>query len=236
VLFMLTALITVLMGSAGLLHGVRAVRYVEELCLLLIWISALVIAVTTTARQLPAEREHRTLFPLLAKPVTRTEVILGKALGCWVATGLCLVVFYLFFGLVSAVREQAWPLASSLQALWLHWWMLAVVVAMSLLGSLLFATPAANATVQFLVAGGILLVGRHLNTVALGLPEPGQTLIYGLYFAIPHLELFDVRDLIVHDWAPVPWWACAAATLYAAAYAAAFLVLAAVTFRRQPLQ
>ncbi len=56
----------------------RIVRYLKEACLLLIWLSSLVIAITTTARQIPAERESRTIYPLLAKPVGRGEFIAGQ--------------------------------------------------------------------------------------------------------------------------------------------------------------
>ena len=42
---------------------------------------SLVIAIGTAARQIPAERENRTIFPLLAKPVSRWQVILGKFFG-----------------------------------------------------------------------------------------------------------------------------------------------------------
>src|SRR5947209_19495843 len=81
VLFVLTALITLMAGSVKFFNDQHIVRYLKELCLLLIWISALVITVGTAARQIPAERENRTLFPLLAKPVTRGQVVLGKFLG-----------------------------------------------------------------------------------------------------------------------------------------------------------
>jgi len=235
VLFVLTALITLLMGSLNFFSDEHVVRYLKEICLLLIWVSALVIAIITTARQIPAERENRTIFPLLAKPVSRAQVILGKFLGCWLACGLALVVFYLFFGVVSAAREHAWPLASYFQALWLHWCLLAIVVALALGGSLVFAAPSSNATICFVVCLGILLVGRHLGKVALGLPEPSQTLLYAAYFAIPHLELFDARQLIIHDWGPIAWPVWGLATVYAAAYTAFFLLAAWLVFRRKPL-
>src|SRR5947209_11899338 len=121
VLFVLTALITLVMGSVHFFHDDKIIRYLKELCLLLIWISALVIAITTTARQIPAERENRTIFPLLAKPVTRAQVIAGKFAGCWLACGLALMVFYLFFGVVSGSREHSWPLLNYFQGLWLQW-------------------------------------------------------------------------------------------------------------------
>src|SRR5438874_10356856 len=75
VLFVLTAVITLLLGSVNFFHDDKIVRYLKEICLLLIWISALVVAIGTAARQIPAERESRTIFPLLAKPVTRAHVI-----------------------------------------------------------------------------------------------------------------------------------------------------------------
>src|SRR5437016_8109063 len=78
VLFVLTALITLVMGSVSFFNDDKIVRYLKEICLLLIWISAFVVAIGTAARQIPAEREYRTIFPLLAKPVTRWQVILGK--------------------------------------------------------------------------------------------------------------------------------------------------------------
>ena len=235
VLFVLTAVITLLMGSVHFFGDDKAVRYLKEICLLLIWVSSLVIAITTAARQLPAERENRTIFPLLAKPVSRGQVIVGKFLGCWLATGLALVVFYSFFGIISGTREHVWPVASYFQAVWLHWMMLGVVVAMALAGSVFFAAPSSNATICFVVSCCILLVGRHLNKVAVTLAEPAQTLVYGLYFCLPHLEFFDVRDLIIHNWDPIPWLVWLVASGYAAVYAALFLSLGWLRFRRTML-
>jgi ABC-type transport system involved in multi-copper enzyme maturation permease subunit len=235
VLFVLTALITLVMGSVNFFNDDRVVRYLKEICLLLIWISSLVIAITTTARQIPQERENRTIFPLLAKPVTRAQVVLGKFLGCWLACGLSLVVFYAFFGAVAAAREHQLPFFNYFQAILLHWSVLGIIVAMSLFGSIIFAAPSSNSTIIFVVAAGILLLGRHLNKVAATLAEPAGTILSAIYFAIPHLEIFDVRDLIVHNWPPIGWDKIGLAVLYAAAYGAFFLLAAWLAFRRKPL-
>ena len=235
VLFVLTALITLTMGSVSFFNDRSIVRYLKELCLLLIWISSLVIAISTAARQIPAERENRTIFPLLAKPVSRAQLILGKFLGCWLTCGLCLLVFYFFFGLIAASREHEWPVANYFQALVLHWFALGIIVAATILGSIVFAAPSSNGTIIFVLAAGILTTGRHLNQVALQLAEPGRSIVYGIYFVIPHLELFDVRDLIIHDLPLVPWHIWALALLYAAAYAAFFWGWAWLLFRHRPL-
>jgi ABC-type transport system involved in multi-copper enzyme maturation permease subunit len=235
VLFVLTALITLLMGSVSFFNDRSIVRYLKEICLLLIWVSGLVIGIITAARQIPAERENRTIFPLLAKPVTRAHLVVGKFLGCWIATGLALLVFYVFFGIVAGAREHACPLVPYFQAAWLQWMMLAVVIAFTVFGSLIFAAPSSNSTITFILAAAILLVGRHLNVVATGLPEPGNSILYTVYFLIPHLEFFDVRDWIVHDWGTIRWGAWSLATVYALAYASFFLVAAWLLFRRKAL-
>ncbi len=235
VLFILTALLTLVLGSVNFFNEDKIVRYLKEICLFLIWISSLVIAITTTARQLPAEREQRTIFPLLAKPVTRPQLVVGKFLGCWLACGLSLLVFYFFFGVVSGSREHHWPILNYFQAITLHWFLLGVVAAMTLLGSVVFAAPSSNNTITFVVAAGILLLARHLNKVALQLSEPWQSVVYGCYFAIPHLELFDVRDLIIHNFAVIPWLIWAAALGYATVYAAVFLAATCLVFRRKAL-
>jgi ABC-type transport system involved in multi-copper enzyme maturation permease subunit len=233
VLFVLTALITVVMGSVTFFNQDNIVRYLKEICLFLIWGASLVIAITTAARQIPAEREQRTLFPLLAKPVTRSQFVLGKFFGCWFASGLSLLLFYVFFGVVAGAKEHEWPVLNYFQALVLHWFMLGVVCALTVLGSIVFAAPSSNNTITLIVSVGILLVGRHLNKVALRLEEPGQTLLYAVYFMIPHLELFDVRDLIVHNWGLIRWEIWAAGLAYAAVYSAIFLALACLLFRRK---
>jgi ABC-type transport system involved in multi-copper enzyme maturation permease subunit len=234
VLFILTILICLVMASVNIFNDKQIVRYLKELCLLLIWISSLVIAITTTARQIPAEREQRTLLPLLAKPLTRTQLIFGKFLGCWLAWGLVLVCFYVFFGALAASREHAWPLLNYFQAAFLHWITLGVVVALTLLGSLVFAAPSSNSTICFVIVATILCVGRYLDMVAVSLAEPFRSIVYAVYFAIPHLEIpFEMRNLIVHDWPLISWNFIGLDTLYLLAYATIFLIAACLVFRRK---
>ncbi len=235
VLLIITVLLTLLSGSVTFFGDLKMVRYVKELCLLLVWISSIVIAVTLTARQIHAERESRTLFSLLSKPVSRNELILGKFLGCWCTCGAALLVFYGFFVLTAVSRGESWRLLQYFQALWLHWVMLGVIVAMVLCGSLLFAAPSSNATICFVVILGILMLGRHLGKLALHMGEPSQSVTLAVFYALPHLEFYDLRDLIIHDWPLVKWSAVGLATLYGLAYAGVFLGGACLLFRRKPL-
>jgi ABC-type transport system involved in multi-copper enzyme maturation permease subunit len=236
VLFILTIIICLIMGSINIFNDKQIIRYLKELCLLMIWVSSLIIAITTTARQIPAEREQRTLLPLLAKPLSRTQLIVGKFLGCWVVCGLALLCFYAFFGVLAASREHQWPFLNYFQAALLHWIALGVVIALSLLGSLVFAAPSSNSTICFALVAAIICLGRYLDQIALSLHEPGRSIVYAIYFAIPHLEIpFDMRNLIIHDWPLIDWSFVWLGSLYLLAYIAVFLVAACLIFRRKAI-
>jgi len=236
VLFVITAVITLMLASINVFQEGKTVRYLKDICLLLIWISSLAIAIGTAARQIPAERESRTIFPLLAKPVRRWQVIVGKFLGCWLACGMALVVFYFFFAVVSGVKEGSWPILQYCQAFWLQWAMLAVVVAMVLLGSVVFAAPSSNATICLVVLTGIFVLGSHLHKLAGNQPAPLAILLSVIYFLMPHLEWFyAARERLVFEQGLIGWGDCGLATLYVTAYVALFLFLTWIVFRRKIL-
>jgi Cu-processing system permease protein len=235
VLLVLVVVITVMLGSVGFFNDDRIVRYLKDACLLLIWLSSLVIAITTAARQIPAERESRTIYPLLAKPVGRGEFVVGKFLGCWLACGICLVAFYLFFAVMSASREHTLPVLVYMQAIWMHWLCLGIVVALVLLGSVVFTAPSSNATICFIIVLGILFAGAHLNGVALGMRDVRGSVLYAIYYAMPHLEWYDVREFIIHNWGLIDWLAWGGATIYAGLYMGLLLGCAWLIFRRRTM-
>jgi ABC-type transport system involved in multi-copper enzyme maturation permease subunit len=235
VLLVMVVVITMLLASVSFFNDDHIVRYVKDGCLLLIWLSPLVIAITTGARQIPAERESRTIFPLLAKPVGRGEFVVGKFLGCWVACGLALLAFYSVFALMAASREHTLPFLAYVQAVWMHWMCLGIVVALVLLGSVVFTAPSSNATICFIIVLGILFAGGHLNGVALQMGGFRGSVVYAIYYAMPHLEWYDVREFIIHNKGLIEWLPCGGATIYAALYMALLLGCAWLVFQRRKL-
>jgi hypothetical protein len=113
--------------------------------------------------------------------------------------------------------------------------MLGVVVALVLLGSIVFAAPSSNGTISFIVVIGILLLGRYLNQIALKEPQPLGTVVYALYYLIPHLEWYDVRDFVIYNHPLISWSICGLASLYGAVYAGFLLFATWLVFRRKPL-
>ena len=215
--------------------GVKgASRYVNELTMLLIWVFSAVIALGVSSRLFPPEFESRTIFPLLAKPVDRGTLLAGKYLGACAASLSALVIFYLAYGLLTGVRQGLWFPVVFLQALLLHAGFVVVVSALGLLGSLAL-TPAANLTICSLVVAGMLVYGQRLPGLVAVQAPPANVVLGFIHWIGPHVEFFDLRRRVVHEWPPIPWRVCLAVTAYAAAYAIVCLLAARGLFIRKKI-
>lgn len=194
---------------------------------------AVILCVVAAARQLPAEIQNRTLYPLMAKPVSRAQVILGKYLGvCLMASAVVLLfsaeLFFLF-------RYLKVPLSGTFyQAVYLRVLSMWVIAAFVLCLSL-FTTHAANVTISLLLTIAMSTFNNAILTVMTELEGLTLKVFEYLYFALPHMELFDLSKKEVHGWEPVPLWVLAALTGYAALYAGVFLGVGVRRFKRLAL-
>jgi hypothetical protein len=57
----------------------------------------------------------------------------------------------------------------------------------------------------------------------------------GIYWALPHLELFDMSKREVHNWPAAPLWVLAILTLYGAVYSTVFMSIGMRRFYRMNL-
>ena len=209
-----------------------ASRYLDEAALLLIWGFSLFIALGTGARLFPPEFASRTIYPLLAKPISRTRLLLGKYLGAVAAAASALTLFYLLFALSVGLRGGGWFAGDLLQAFVLHLAFVAVAVALALLGSLVLTASASHALCGIVLVA-MFFFGRKLPQFAQGVSAPASWLVNLAYAVAPHAEFFDMRQRVIHGWGSVGCGAFAAVICYATVYIAALLAAAALVLRRR---
>ncbi|MBU1908432.1 MAG: ABC transporter permease [Verrucomicrobia bacterium] len=215
------------------LFGLGAViRYILDVGLLLAWLFSLVLVVGLAARQLPREESRGTIFPLLAKPVTRGELLLGKWLGSWTASVFATLAFYLLILLLVALRGGTVDRVCLVQALGLHATALALVGALALALSTRMTYGAAAAMTYVACAAGFLVAPAVPELLAHE-PGPSGAALMVLYYALPHLELFDLRQRLIHDWGPVSWPDAAGIAVYGLVWAAILLILAWLAYRKK---
>ncbi|MDD5438690.1 MAG: ABC transporter permease subunit [Candidatus Omnitrophica bacterium] len=194
-------------------------RYFKEIGITLTYIFSVVIAVTFASRQIPQEVESKTIYPILAHPVTRMEFILGKFFGVWGISCLSFTVFYgIFIGSIIIHGDRATPGLLLLEGYILHAFLLSFFVALTILLSL-FLSTAANTVIAIII---------YFGTNWFGITLPG-------YILLPHPELFDIKEKIIHTRDIVPAWVLLFLICYAIMYTALFLGTTCLVFRRRDL-
>jgi ABC-type transport system involved in multi-copper enzyme maturation permease subunit len=226
----------ILMTLCGLLLGQLSIRQDEKIIkdvgLAAMELFGHLIAIFIGIGLVSKEIERKSLYPLLAKPLSREELFLGKfaGLGYTLLVNVGAMAVGLFATLFATYR-QADP--ALLKAVWAIYLSLLLVVAIALLFSTVTSTAlAAVCTVCLILAGRFSDVVRNMKEVAPGVPD---VLVDALYYALPNFRNFDLKDKVAYgDY--VPWSVMGWITLYNVAYIAVLLGIGLACFRRKEFQ
>jgi Cu-processing system permease protein len=235
-----------LIGASYLLGQLTAgqdIKIIKDLGLGAIAIFGLFIAVFIGVGLVSKEVERRSIFPLLAKPVSRSQFIAGKYLGlvltlaanlAVMAVAMYAVLAYMGWTQPEAARAAATVPATDpgmLQAVLLIFVELMLVTAIALFFST-FSTPMLSAalTVGLYIAGHFNADLRSFDQVV---DSPAAAwLARGLYHVLPDLSAFDVKAQVVHG-LPVTAGYLAWTSAYGLAYITALIAAAAAIFSRR---
>jgi ABC-type transport system involved in multi-copper enzyme maturation permease subunit len=189
------------------------------------------IAIFVGVSLVSKEVEKRTLFALFAKPVTRSEFLIGKYLG--LALTLLVNVVVMGAGVTLALvyvggSDRAVTIWGGIYLIFLE---LAILTAVAILFSS-FSTPALSAMFTF----AIFVIG-HLSSAlrdfASGFASAAVRYIFeAIYYLLPNLAHFSYRTESANGMVPAADM-LAAATLYAVVYIAILLTLATLIFSRR---
>jgi Cu-processing system permease protein len=234
VLYTLVAFALVMIASSIMLSNLSYVeqgRILQDLAFAAARLFGVVIAIAVGVNLIYKEVERRTIYTILAKPISRSEFLVGKYLGLVATIWIMVVIMGLAFAAVSLIDER--PLGwSHVAALGLLGVELAVVVAVATLFSA-FTTPmlAALFTTGIWVAGNLT---RDLVELAQQTGVEGiQGVARVLYQVLPDLALFNLSLKASHGLPIAPGPEVALPLAYGVAYVAALLVLASLIFARR---
>jgi Cu-processing system permease protein len=219
------------------------VKIIKDLGLAATAVFGLFIAIFIGIGLVAKEVERRSIYALLAKPISRPQLVLGKYAGLVltlaVNVGVMTVALYAVLAYMTwATPEQirsAWDAPgvdpALLSALFLIFVELTLITAIALFFST-FSTPILSAALTF----GLYLVG-HFNADLRNFEQvvqskPVASLARALYHVLPDLSAFDVKTQVVHG-LPVPAGYLALTAGYGVLYIAVLLVLATLIFSRK---
>jgi len=227
----------------GQLTASQDIKIIKDLGLAATSVFGLFIAIFIGIGLVSKEVERKSIYSLLAKPISRPQFIVGKYAGLVltlaVNVAVMTVAVYLVLGYMtwaeSAAFKAGWetpgPDPALLKAVFLIFVELMLVTAIALFFST-FSSPILSAALTF----GLFVVGhfnadlKHFDRVVRS--RPAAWLARGLYHALPDLSAFDVKTEVVHG-LPVQAGYLLATAGYGALYIAALLLAATVIFSRR---
>jgi ABC-type transport system involved in multi-copper enzyme maturation permease subunit len=240
-------LFAVLLVGASILIGQltagQDVKIIKDVGLAATSLFGLFIAIFVGINLVSKEVERRSVYPLFAKPIRRSEFIAGKYMGLLLtllvntivmAVALYAVLFFLSRGVPDTV-QRAWDAPALdpalLKALALIYVDLALVTAIAVLFST-YSSPMLSAifTLGIYVAGQFNTDLRRVDQIV-GSPV-AAAIGKACYYVLPDFSRFDVKLAVVHGIA-VPGAYVLSAVAYAALYIAALLFGAIVIFSRR---
>ena len=234
VLLILLGALLVALASLNIFGLGGLTVYVKDVGLLATWLFGWILGAHVACRGLPQEEQRGTVYALLAKPVTRGQLVVGKWLGAWSVTMAATVAFYALVAAIVLLRGGMAALGGPalFQGMLLHGVALAMLCALGLLCSTRLHQDAAAALTYVLSAGAFVLLPRLPGLLAQARGAQGILLSF-VYHVLPHFQLFDMRKRIVHNWGPTDTPALLQVALYGAVYTAFLLVAAWLAYRNK---
>jgi Cu-processing system permease protein len=239
----------VLVGASVLVGQMTAgqdVKIIKDLGLSATSLFGLFIAVFVGIGLVWKEVERRSVYSLIAKPVRRPELVLGKYIG--LAVTLLVNVIVMAVVLYVVLAYMYWTAPPNLRAAWeapaldpallevflLVYVQLLLVTAMALFFST-FSSPMLSAVLTL----GLYVIGhfnadlKHFDAVVTS--GPVVWLLRALYYLLPNLAPFDITAQVVHG-QPVAAGYVLMTVGYAAVYVAFLLTAACLIFARRDLK
>ena len=195
------------------------------------FLSATILTLLTSARQVPDELDSRTIHPLLAKPITRFEYLAGKWLAC---TGVGVVSMLALFlvAYLPVPKKDDFDTLLLLQALLLKALSLGMLAALTILTSLMAPKPVTVVLLALLYTVGTT-AGNFLKANVLG--GPLEQPVGWLVRYIPNFDLLDLTKRFTDGAVAVNGPTFAGLILYALIFTGVALLAACAIFDRKPL-
>ncbi len=206
-------------------------RILADLGLSAMQLIGTLVAVFVGSSLVAGDVERRVLYPLIAKPVSRTQYLLGRYLGLAAALIVNLAVMAAVLAAVLVLESRSLrPLDASLAAAAaLQGVQFLAVGAVAVLFSAITTTTLA-ATFSLAIA----VAGQLTNQMRALWQGPATWLPRALWYLLPNLGALNANDAVIYRTPPpASTWVAA---LYGLLYAATAVVLAALVFERRDLR
>ena len=214
----------------------KSIKVIQDVGLASMSIFGLLIAIFVGIGLVYKEIQRRTIYTLLAKPISRGQFLVGKYFGLLMTITLnVLVMSSVLFALLllyssGGITDSGvnWEVGKAIFLILIE---LMLITAVAVFFST-FSTP----TLSAMFTLGVYLIGRFSSDlVALSERSENVVLKYVtlvFHYLLPNLEKFNVKGLVVH-WVPISNDYMVRSTLYGMTYIIFLMAVAVLIFQRR---
>jgi ABC-type transport system involved in multi-copper enzyme maturation permease subunit len=204
VLYLTLFFTLVLVAAVNLLPQVAAAgekKIIIDVGIAAIEIVGLIVAVFVGTSLVNKEIDKRTIFVLIAKPMSRAEFILGKHLGISSVLGMLVAVMSVIFVAVMALSNISIPISAILVANFYIFWQLMLMGAIAIL----FGTFTSSLLAALLTFATYLMGNFSRDLLSLGeisKNESLQAFTRTIYLLLPDLSRANLKNEAVYGILP----------------------------------
>lgn len=236
VFHVLCLIILAVIASSTLLsiftQGVQ-IKILKDLCMTSILFGGGILSIALGCSGVPQDLESKNLYPILARPLTRAQYLMGKYVGSLATIITAILVMSAVFGILIVSFEHSFDpnliLAVAFTAL-----QSAIILAIALTISTVASSPIAGIlTFMAYVFGTIKIgyIGHVVESASNIIVKTGFNVIYHI---LPNLECFNMNNSLVHH-NPVPTAYMIQVAIYGVLYCSVVLLIGTAIFSRKEL-
>jgi len=197
VLLVLAGLLIIAGTASGTFQANEMRRMLVDSGLAIITVLGAMISILTGFTMIPNEVESRTIYPIMSKPIHRSQFVLGKFLGAAgvnaITVGLLSVVFFVIY----AVKKHEFDPRLLVAVLMI----LAMLTMMSAL--IIFLSTFMSWIGTIIVAGAVWFLGNYSQFLS-DMSEHSPNVVSGKLIAViqhllPNFQAMDMRFVIVQQ-------------------------------------
>ncbi|MDQ7823412.1 MAG: ABC transporter permease [Candidatus Eremiobacteraeota bacterium] len=227
------SLILVAFSSFFTSFGLGAqVTIMKDLSLFGISFFGLLFTISLFMNAVPGEIENRTIYPILAQPITRATYLWGKFLGIYSLIAVNLFVLGLELMVVLFPHENSWNF-EVLKAVVLIILQCGLIGAFMMLFSLISSYPLAISATLFLFMVGNISYA-YMGYLQAKLPPLFWSFLRYFKILLPKFDVFNIKNAVVHGHALIPGYMLTAIA-YGVAYLVAVMMITLIIFEKKDL-
>lgn len=206
VLYIIGFFALILIAAATLIPEIAAGnedKIISDIGLATMNLSGLVVTVFVGTALINKEIEKRTVYVLIAKPVSRAEFIVGKHLGLSAVIAVLLATMTLIFLVVLSAKQISYPVSSILLTVLFQFLELALIAGVAIL----FGVFTSSLIAMMLTLAVYLMGNFSRDIVTLGNLTENlviRRMTQNLYLVLPDLSRFNLKNEAIYGMTLLP--------------------------------